>query len=48
MESYNLAIDTGVYGINGAIELIKKAVETKENTSIHQIYEEPFYSSSST
>ena len=43
--SYNLSIDTGVYGINGAVDLIKKAVSIKEDTIIHNIYEEPFLSS---
>ncbi len=47
MESYNLSIDTGMYGINGAVDLIKKAVEIKENATIHHIHEEPFYSSAS-
>lgn len=45
IESYNLSIDTGLYGINGTIDLIKKAIEIKENTVIHNIYEEPMYSS---
>ena len=45
IDSYNLAIDTGVYGINGAIDLIKKAIDVKENTVVHNIYDEPFFSS---
>lgn len=45
LDSYNMAIDTGLYGINGTIDIIKKAVEVKENTTIHNIYEEPFLSS---
>ena len=45
LDSYNVSIDTGMYGINGTIEIIKKAVEVKENTTIHNIYDEPFLSS---
>lgn len=45
LDSYNMSIDTGMYGINGTIEIIKKAVEVKENTTIHNIYDEPFLSS---
>ena len=44
VESYNMMIDTGLYGINGSIALIRKAIELKEAGGIHQIYEEPMYS----
>lgn len=44
VESYHLMIDTGLYGINGTIEMIKKAVELKEAGNTHQIYEEPMFS----
>lgn len=45
IDSYNLAIDTGVYGINGSIDLILKAIDMKENLVVHNIYEQPIYSS---
>ena len=44
-EGYDLMIDTGKYGINGSIELIKKAIEIKETKELHHIYEEPMFSS---
>lgn len=31
-ESYNLAIDSGMTGINGAVELLKAAISVKENS----------------
>ncbi len=43
-DSYNLMIDTGIFGIDGSIELIKKAVEVKEAEKHHFIYEEPMFS----
>ena len=45
IDSYNLTIDTGIYGINGTIDIIKKAIDVKENSIIHNIYDEPFFSS---
>lgn len=44
-EGYNLMVDTALYGINGTIDIIKKAIEIKEQSKIHNIYEEPMYSS---
>ncbi len=44
-DNYHLSIDTALYGINGTIELIKKAIEVKEKTSIQNIFEGPMYSS---
>ena len=44
-ESYNLILDTGLLGIDGSIEMIKKAVEVKEKGTAHPIYKEPMYSS---
>ena len=44
-EGYNLMVDTALYGINGTIDIIKKAIEVKEQSKIHNIYEEPMYSS---
>ncbi len=45
VESYHLMVDTGLFGVNGTIDLIKRAITRKESSDIHHIYEEPMYSS---
>jgi cytidylate kinase len=44
-QSYNLVIDTGLFGIDGTVDLIMKAIEEKERPEKHHIYEQPMYSS---
>lgn len=41
IDSYNLSFDSGLLGVNGTVEMIKKAVEWKEksNTNKKMIYE---------
>lgn len=41
IDSYNLSFDSGLLGVNGTVEMIKKAVEWKEksNTDKNMIYE---------
>ena len=41
IDSYNLSFDSGLLGVNGTVEMIKKAVEWKEksNTDKKMIYE---------
>lgn len=40
-ESYDLMLDTGVLGIKGTVEVIKKAIEQKESDARHPITQEP-------
>ena len=42
-ESYDLVIDTGIFGIQGTIDLIKKAIDIKESGTIKHIYDDPAY-----
>lgn len=40
-ESYNLSVDSGLFGIEGTVEIIKRAVEAKEAGFSSKIFENP-------
>lgn len=40
-ESYNLSLDSGIFGVDGCVELLKKAVELKESGGFKSIFDEP-------
>lgn len=40
-ESYNLSVDSGVFGIQGSVAIIKRAIEIKESGSFKKIFDEP-------
>lgn len=40
-ESYNLSVDSGIFGIEGCVEIIKRAVEVKEAGLSQKIFDEP-------
>ena len=41
IDSYDLSINTGLFGIDGTVELIKKAIERKETEKIERIFDDP-------
>ena len=41
INSYDLSVNSGRFGVDGAVEIIMKAVERRESENIHRIYEDP-------
>ena len=41
LNSYNLCVDSGLFGVDGAVEIIKRAVEERERSGKKKIYVNP-------
>ena len=41
INSYDLSLNSGLFGVDGTVELIKKAIERKETENFHRIYDDP-------
>lgn len=41
IDSYNLCVDSGLFGVDGAVEIIKRAVEERERSGKKKIYVNP-------